>query len=103
MPLYTFQHPKTKEVIEVNQSMTDKHVYTDEKGVEWNRVWDTSYQVGVITRELIQGIRKVSNVNGKSIPVLKCKMLIETLNIKLHNQLPGQPSLLQHKKTSKNA
>ena len=34
MPLYTFQHPKTKEVIEINQSMTDKHVYTDEKGVD---------------------------------------------------------------------
>ena len=93
MPLYTFQHPKTKEVIEINQSMTDKHVYTDEKGVEWNRVWDTSYQVGVITRELIQGKRKVSNVNGKSIP--KSKMQEVNRNFKYQttcNQLPDNPA-----------
>ena len=39
MPLYVFQHPKTKETIEVLQSMKDDHVYTDENGVAWDRVW----------------------------------------------------------------
>ena len=39
MPLYIFQHPKTKETKEVLQSMKHDHTYVDEKGVEWNRVW----------------------------------------------------------------
>ena len=39
MPLYVFQHPKTKETIEVLQSMKDDHVYTDENGVAWDREW----------------------------------------------------------------
>ena len=39
MPLYTFQHPDTEEVLDVVQSMTEKHFYIDENGVEWRRVW----------------------------------------------------------------
>jgi hypothetical protein len=93
MPLYTFQHPKTKEVIEITQSMTEKHIYVDSEGVEWSRVWDNNYQVGVITRELIQGKRKISNVNGESIP--KSKMKDVNRNFKYQttcNQLPDNPA-----------
>lgn len=93
MPSYTFQHPKTSEVIEVLQSMTEKHEYFDKDGVEWSRVWDTSYQVGVITRELIQGKRKVSNIDGKSIP--KSQMKDVNRNFKYQttcNQLPDNPA-----------
>jgi hypothetical protein len=39
MPQYCYQHPKTKKIIEVVQRMTEKHVYVDSKGVEWNRVF----------------------------------------------------------------
>ena len=39
MPLYTFQHPDTEEVLDVVQNMTEKHFYIDENGVEWRRVW----------------------------------------------------------------
>jgi len=39
MPIYAFQHPETEEVIEVVQRMKEPHVYTDEEGVEWQRVW----------------------------------------------------------------
>ena len=39
MPLYLYRHPETEEVIEVLQSMKDEHVYFDEEGVEWKRVW----------------------------------------------------------------
>ena len=39
MPIYIYQNPTTKECIEVVQSMNDKHVYIDEKGVEWKRVF----------------------------------------------------------------
>tara|TARA_A100001037_G_C14788357_1_gene473493 strand:+ start:38 stop:418 length:381 start_codon:yes stop_codon:yes gene_type:complete len=39
MPTYTFQHPNTEEIIDVIQGMNDDHVYIDENGTEWNRVW----------------------------------------------------------------
>ena len=39
MPTYLFQHPETKEVIEVIQRATEDHVYVDENKVQWNRVW----------------------------------------------------------------
>jgi hypothetical protein len=39
MPCYVFEHPTTREVIEVVQSMKEEHVYVDEEGVEWDRVF----------------------------------------------------------------
>lgn len=39
MPTYIYQNPETQEYIEVVQRMTEKHVYIDENGLEWNRVW----------------------------------------------------------------
>ena len=39
MPLYTFQHPDTDEIIEVVQGMKDDHFYIDEDKVEWKRVF----------------------------------------------------------------
>jgi hypothetical protein len=39
MPIYVFQHPETEEVTEVIQRMKAPHVYTDKKGVEWQRIW----------------------------------------------------------------
>ena len=40
MPIYEFQHPITKEIVEVIQSMTEEHVYTDREGTKWERVWN---------------------------------------------------------------
>lgn len=73
MPIYTFQHPKTEEIVEITQSMTDKHVYVDEKGIEWKRVWDTNFQVGVVCHQQIQGTRKITNIGGKSVPKSEMK------------------------------
>ena len=39
MPTYIYQHPQSKEIIEVSQKISDTHEYTDEKGVKWNRVF----------------------------------------------------------------
>jgi hypothetical protein len=39
MPIYLYQNPKTQEVIEVIQKMKDDHVYFDESGLEWKRIW----------------------------------------------------------------
>lgn len=39
MPVYVYQHPETKEVLELVQGMNDEHEYTDENGVKWDRVW----------------------------------------------------------------
>jgi len=39
MPIYLFQNPKTEEVIELFFGMNDDKVYTDEKGLEWKRIY----------------------------------------------------------------
>ena len=39
MPIYQFAHPEHPVVIEVVQSMKEPHIYIDEEGVEWKRVW----------------------------------------------------------------
>ncbi len=39
MPIYIYENPKTKEVIEVFQSMDEKHTYVDKNGVKWDRVF----------------------------------------------------------------
>jgi hypothetical protein len=39
MPLYVFKHPETEEKIEIVQKMSDEHIYIDENGLKWNRVF----------------------------------------------------------------
>ena len=38
MPVYIYQNPKTKEVVELVQSINDAHDYTDESGLKCNRM-----------------------------------------------------------------
>ena len=39
MPTYLFVHPDKQEEKEIFQNMSEEHVYVDEKGVEWKRVY----------------------------------------------------------------
>jgi hypothetical protein len=39
MPLYTYINPKTKQTIDIVQSVHDEHIYIDKNGLEWNRVF----------------------------------------------------------------
>lgn len=39
MGLYIYRNPNTEETVEVFQKMNDKHVYFDESGLEWKRVY----------------------------------------------------------------
>ena len=39
MPLYTYKHPKTNGHKDIFQSMNEEHVYIDELGIEWKRVY----------------------------------------------------------------
>ena len=39
MPVYVYQHPNSGEEIEVVQGMNEEHIYVDEHGTEWNRVF----------------------------------------------------------------
>lgn len=39
MPTYIFQHPNSKEIVELVQSIHENHVYIDEFGVSWNRIF----------------------------------------------------------------
>lgn len=40
MPIYIYEHPKTKERKEVVQRMQEEHVFIDECGVPWDRVFE---------------------------------------------------------------
>jgi|TARA_B100000959_G_C14756401_1_gene531451 hypothetical protein len=40
MPSYQYIHPDTGETIEIIQKMKEDHVYIDESGIEWKRVFD---------------------------------------------------------------
>jgi hypothetical protein len=39
MPLYTYINPKTKQTIDIVQSVHDDHIYIDDKGLQWQRVF----------------------------------------------------------------
>jgi hypothetical protein len=39
MPVYLYQHPETREVIEITQRMNDIHEYTDPSGIKYSRVF----------------------------------------------------------------
>tara|TARA_Y100001937_G_scaffold128734_1_gene207401 strand:+ start:717 stop:1103 length:387 start_codon:yes stop_codon:yes gene_type:complete len=42
MPVYIYEHPETGEQVEVVQAMNDEHVYVDQDGVKWKRVFVAS-------------------------------------------------------------
>jgi len=39
MPIYIFKHPETEEYKEIVQTMNEDHVYFDESGLQWKRVF----------------------------------------------------------------
>jgi hypothetical protein len=39
MPVYVYKHPAKEEFIELVQSMNEEHVYIDDSGLKWARVW----------------------------------------------------------------
>lgn len=39
MPFYTYINPESEETIEIVQSVHDDHVYIDDKGLQWQRVF----------------------------------------------------------------
>lgn len=39
MPEYLYEHPKTKKVISIIQSVHDKHEFIDDDGIKWNRIF----------------------------------------------------------------
>ena len=39
MPIYIYKNPDTDECIEVIQTMAEEHIYIDEFGLEWKRVF----------------------------------------------------------------
>lgn len=39
MPLYTYKHPEKEKYVDVVQSMNQDHTFTDEQGLQWERVF----------------------------------------------------------------
>lgn len=43
MPIYIFQHPKTQEILEIVQKISETHEYIDKEGIKWDRVFTKPY------------------------------------------------------------
>lgn len=41
MPIYTFENPNSGEIVEVMQAMNDKHIYIDESGLKYRRLYSS--------------------------------------------------------------
>jgi len=39
MPLYIYKNPETEEIVEVIQTMREDHVYIDDTGLQWRRIF----------------------------------------------------------------
>ena len=39
MPTYSFEHPITKEIVDIEQSMSEEHTYIDDEGIKWIRLF----------------------------------------------------------------
>ena len=39
MPVYSFFNSKTNQIKDIVMSMNDNHVYIDESGYQWERIW----------------------------------------------------------------
>lgn len=68
MPEYLYQNPKSKEVISIIQGMNDDHVFVDDQGLEWNRIFTNptmsidSQDVDPFSQQ--QFIEKTANMKG---------------------------------------
>ena len=70
MPVYFFEHPETGEVKEVQQRMKGEHVYQDENGVQWNRVFTapyTSIPIGVNPHSAEDFVGRTKNLKGTTV------------------------------------
>ena len=47
--IYIYKHPSEERYIELIQSMNDEHVFFDESGLQWERVW-TVPNMGIDTK-----------------------------------------------------
>ena len=46
MPQYAYQNSETGEIVEIFQKMSDEHVYFDENGLKWNRLFTPHATLG---------------------------------------------------------
>ena len=65
MPIYLFQHPKTQEVREIVQRMSEEHVFV-EKGVKWDRIFtkpQASIDTQISAHDVGDFVKKTKNKN----------------------------------------
>ena len=77
MALYSYFHPETEEVIDVVQKMDEPHVYVDENGVEWKRLY-TPFNFSVdgrvnpmSSKEFVDKTRNKNNSLGDMMDMAK--------------------------------
>ena len=67
MPTYIYKHPEEEKYIEVIQTMKEDHVYFDEDGLEWKRVYTNpqlNTEAGIDPFSNVQFIEKTGKMKG---------------------------------------
>lgn len=69
MPVYLYENPETKEVVEVLQKVSDKHEYIDEKGISYTRVWTPPQVTASLGIDAFSSKAFVEKTRGKNLSV----------------------------------
>lgn len=67
MPIYLYKNPKSGKVKEVIQRMNEDHVYFDESGLQWERVFtvpQASVDSQINPSDAISYVEKTKNMKG---------------------------------------
>ncbi len=86
MPMYVFKHPEKDVYTEVLQGMNDDHIFFDEDGLKWDRVF-TSPQVGI---------------DSNPDPFSDRKFIEKTNKLGTYGDLLKRSEELSHKRAEKN-
>jgi hypothetical protein len=67
MPTYVYKHPEEEKYVEIIQTMKEDHVYFDEDGLEWKRVFTNpqlNTEAGIDPFDNVQFIEKTGKMKG---------------------------------------
>jgi len=64
--IYVFKHPDKELWVETSQRMTDKHVYFDNDGLEWQRCWGVPQLVTLMGADVDSANQFVRKTSGWS-------------------------------------
>ena len=94
--IYVFQHPETGETKEIYQKIDEKHEFTDESGLKWNRVFTTSYISSNVQIDAYSAESYASKTKNKNYTVGEMTDISAELSDKRANKEGIDPVKIEH-------